>query len=384
MATLIVKVTEKCNSNCYYCDVVRKQDSGSSMGLDTLEVVFERVNEYLTNHPEETIEILWHGGEPLLVGTEYYEKAIVLQERYCKETMSRVSHSMQSNLLCLTEKFIPVLARLGINSLGTSYDPEPYMRGTGAERRTDLYNARFFSSLRMLERHDIGWGIIYVVTQKSLLNPQRVFFHLTNLLLSGGINLNPVLIYDKERKDVAITAEEYAAFLGSIFPLWWKNRHRYPDIEPFRSFVRNIVDGHTSLSCVDSGSCTYHHINIAPDGQTSQCGRSGDWGLLQYGSIHDLQLEDILCDPQRKQLDQRVVHLRDNECANCRFWDLCHGGCPLDAWSEHGSFMHRSEWCDAKRIFLEQYFEPVTGECYNPHVSSVPSQITASTITEAP
>jgi len=370
MATVILKATEKCNSNCYYCDVVRKQETGTSMPLDILELAFIRFDSYLKSYPEERIDILWHGGEPLLLGAEYYRSAIELQEQHCPETKSRIKHSVQTNLTCFTEDFVDIFRKLGITAVGTSFDPEPNMRGPGRKIDSQKYNKRFINALSILEGHGFGWGMIYVVTKKSLLRPLDVFFFLTNLKLTGGVNFNPVLIYDEERKDVAITPAEYVEFLGAIFPYWWKNRHRYPDIEPFKSLVKNIIDGHRSLGCVDSGSCTYHHINLAPDGETSQCGRSADWGLLPYGNIKDRSIEEILGDGQRRQLADRVEYLRDNDCDGCRFWDLCHGGCPLDAYSKHSDFMYKSEWCGAKKGFIEKYFEPITGAKFKPREKS--------------
>ena len=131
MAVLIVKATEQCNSNCYYCDVVTKKSTGKSMPLDILETAFIRVNEYLEEHPEERVEILWHGGEPLLLGPDYYEEAHKLQEAHCQGTTARITHSMQTNLTCLNEEFVDVLKKLGMTGLGTSYDPEPHLRGAG-------------------------------------------------------------------------------------------------------------------------------------------------------------------------------------------------------------------------------------------------------------
>lgn len=366
MATLILKATETCNSNCYYCDVVRKQGTGTSMSLEVLEQVFRRIDEYLQARPEETVELLWHGGEPLLLGPEYYRAALEMQDRCCGRTHGRITHAIQTNLTCFTEEFIEIFRGLGITGVGTSYDPQPHMRGPGPEIDSALYNTRFLRAVELLDRHDIGWGMIYVVTRMSLRNPIEVFYFLTNLRLSGGVNMNPVLIYDEERRDVAVTAAEFAEFLGAIFPVWWKHRDRYPGFEPFKSYVKNIIEGGTALSCMDSGTCTYHHINIAPNGDTSQCGRSGDWGLLPYGSILHRTVEDILTDTQRDQLDERVRMLPRTECAGCRFWELCHGGCPLDAWSQHRDFMHQSEWCASKRIFIEKYFEPVTGVRFEP------------------
>ena len=366
MATVILKVTEKCNSNCIYCDVVLKAKTGRSMPLDILETVFFRINEYLLDYPEEEIQLIWHGGEPLLVGPKYYAKAIEFQDRRCSKTKTRIKHSIQTNLTCFRENFLSLFKKLGILTVGTSYDPLPHIRGWGREINSAEYNKKFMENLKVLERNGIGWGLIYVVTKRTLEKPLDVFFYLTNLLLSGGINFNPVLIYDDERKDIAISPMEYVEFLASIFPYWWQNKHRFPDVEPFKSLVANIIEGQTRLGCVDSGSCTYHHINIAPDGESSQCGRSDDWGLLQYGNIQELSFSEIIGNSQRYQLEERVERLKNNDCKGCRFWNLCHGGCPLDAYSKHKSFMYKSEWCQSKKVFIEKYFEPITGVRYEP------------------
>jgi len=208
--------------------------------------------------------------------------------------------------------------------------------------------------------------MIYVVTRKSLARPLDVFHFLGNLCLSGGFNMNPVLIYDEERRGISITPEEYADFLGALFPVWWEHRERYPDVQPFKSLVRTIIEGQLSLGCVESGNCTYCHVNVTPDGATSQCGRSADWGLLQYGNVADKSFEEILRDSQRDQLHERVKELKNRDCQGCRFWDICHGGCPLDAYSEHKDFMFKSEWCEGRRGFIEKYFEPITQARYQP------------------
>jgi uncharacterized protein len=365
MATIILKATEKCNSNCYYCDVVRKKGTGQSMSLTVLEKLYERIHEFLETNKNENLDILWHGGEPLLLGPEYYWQAIKLQEKYVGQQKNRIRHSIQTNLTCFTEEFVEIFKELGINAVGTSYDPEPNMRGPGAKIDTLQYNNAFMKALEILEKNGIGYGIIYVVTRKSLENPLGVFHFLTNFILSGGINFNPVLIYDNERKNIAITADEFADFLGQIFPVWWENRSRYMEVEPFNSFIKNIVDGNRELSCVDSGSCTYHHINIAPNGDASQCGRSSDWGLLDYGNIAKNSLDEIIHHQERQKLENRYKIIKNSDCKECRFWSICHGGCPLDSWSVHQDFNYKSEWCAAKKGFLEKYFEPITGVTFN-------------------
>lgn len=377
MTTLILKVTEKCNARCEYCDVVRKPGTGQTMGRDVLERVFERAGEYLGAHPEETLEMLWHGGEPMLVGPGYYDLAAQLQQRHCKAAGDRIRHSVQTNLTALRPEFIAPFRRLGITSVGTSYDPQPGVRGLGGRCDSAVYNRRFMRALQLLEDSGIGFGVIYVVTRLSLERPLEVFHFMANLVPGGGFNMNPVLLYDESRRGLAVTPDEYVEFLGAIFPTWWRKRGRYPNVEPFKSLADTIVNGQVSLGCVDSGRCSYHHINIAPDGSTSQCGRSADWGLLQYGNVRDRTFDQILADGQRAELDRRVAHLRAGECGGCRFWGLCHGGCPLDAWSAHQDFMHKTSWCEARRGFIAHHFEPVTGLRYATPLSEEPAATAA-------
>ena len=120
------------------------------------------------------------------------------------------------------------------------------------------------------------------------------------------------------------------------------------------------------LSCAESGACAFNHINVDPSGDASQCGRSSDWGLLSYGNIRERSLEEILSDPQRKELIRRNEILSGGECRNCRFWNICYGGCPLDPYPENSSFMHKSKWGCARGAFIEKHFEPVTGLRYTP------------------
>lgn len=361
MAVIIFKATEGCNARCAYCDVVQRKKRGDTLPLELLELVFERINEYLEENPGEKIELVWHGGEPLLLGPGYFEKALEFQEKHCAGTKARLEHAVQSNLTLLTGEYIDIFRKLGIKFIGTSFEPLPHVRGMGKNQDSLKYNRMFMKAASMLEEAGLGYGFIYVVTRKSLKHPLRLFYFLTNLNVPGGFNMNPVLIYDRERQDLKITPAEYADFLGAIFPEWWKHWERFPSVEPFTSLVKNTTGPGLSLNCGESGNCARNHLNIDPHGNISQCGRASDWGILPYGSIIDRKIDEVLHDERRGVLLDRVTMLKKGECSGCRFWFICHGGCPLDAWSRNGSFMRKTEWCEAKVRFIEKYFEPVTG-----------------------
>lgn len=324
-----------------------------------------RINEYLEHFPNEKVQLIWHGGEPLLLGVDFFKRIHKMQNQICQHTMGRLDHAIQSNMTLLNEEFICVLKKLNVRQLGTSYDPENHIRGFGPNRDSQTYNKRFMDGDILSVHHGMSSGVIYVVTKKSLAEPMKIFHFLNNLKPGGGFNLNPVLIYGDDPHKLAITPGEYVAFLREIFPHWWKHRERYPMVQPFLSYKENIVDGKQSLGCVFSGTCAFSQFNINTNGDISQCGRASDWDILDYGNIFERSLADTLENPARVALDERADYLKTNDCRQCRFWGLCHGGCPLDAWSDGGNMLKKTPWCYTIKGFVSEIFEPVTGYIFN-------------------
>ncbi|MCE5274334.1 MAG: SPASM domain-containing protein [Deltaproteobacteria bacterium] len=365
MKTIIFKATDLCNSNCIYCHAIRKDPHAiKTMPLDILEQFFARANAFLMEQPEETLKIIWHGGEPLMLGPDYFSRALEFKEDLCRDTGSRISFDMQSNLTLFSREYVDVFQRMGIRTIGTSFELLPGVRGRGGKEGSDIYNRQFIRAVSLLEHEGLSWGIIYVVTRPSLKNPLELFRTLTNFVPSSSVMFNPVTFHKAGPDQIAISPEEFVDFLGEIFPEWWCKRERYQGVDPFHSLTDNLMKGGESLLCVDSGRCADTHLCVSPDGMAWQCGRSADWDLMRYGSIVDLSLKEILEHPDKEMLRTRPRVLKDGECSGCRFWDICHGGCPLDALAETGSIMHKSPWCGTKKGFIEKYFEPITGFRY--------------------
>ena len=360
MASIIVKCIERCNAQCAYCDVEKSHAGVLDMSADTLRAVFYRIDEYLGRHREEKVTFIWHGGEPLLLGADYLSLAYDLQNELCPQTRDRIDHSIQSNLTVLNERHIAALKKLGIRSIGSSYEPELEVRGLGHKRDSGAYNRAFLRATTLLEQHDMSWGIIYVVTKKSLADPLAVFLTLTNLLPARGFLMNPVIISGQGPQELAISPEEFADFLGAIFPFWLERRRRFPQVEPLASYWTNLAEKGRHLYCAETGNCASSHLNIDPNGNVSKCGRSSDLHVMSYGNIHDRSIDEMF-EISRKEMGGRTRALRDGECSGCNLFPICHGGCPLDGYAAHGDFNRKTGWCEAKKLFVSKYFEPLTG-----------------------
>jgi radical SAM protein with 4Fe4S-binding SPASM domain len=361
MATLILKPTEACNAACAYCEVDRKGwRTTKIMPLDILELLFVRIDEFLEERQSERLEIVWHGGEPLLLDAEYFEKARAFQQKHCAATLGRIRHTIQTNLTLLSPSHIEALRKLGMASVGTSYDPVAGVRLLKKGEDSSGYNRRFLDAVALLERERFRWGVI-CVTKLSLERPLDIFYFMTNLAPDGGVMFNPVNVEKPEHDYLKISAEEFADFLGAIFPVWWEHRDRYPRVEPFRSLTGALLEKKQNYYCADGGNCANTHFNLGPEGQWSHCGRSADWGLLDYGSIFDRSVSQVFSDAARDELRRRNEVLSGGECRDCKWWSVCHGGCPLDGAMGSGTLMGKTDWCRSKRDFIENYFVPIAG-----------------------
>lgn len=362
MVTLIVKPSEACNAACVYCEVNRKGWLKSKiMSQETLEMLFARIDAFLKERRDEQIKIVWHGGEPLLIGEPFYRRVLAAQRQRCADTESRIRHTVQTNMTLFSEAFVDVFRALGITSIGTSYDPVTEVRVLkGQDSRA--YDEAFLAGTARLEQAGFDWGVICVVTRLSLERPLDLFYFLTNLAPQGGVMFNPILLDKQKQQHLAIDDKEFSAFLGVLFPVWWAHRQRYPRVEPFHSLTETILSGgRRQFYCTDAGQCADTHIGIGPDGAMTHCGRSGDWGLLDYGSIHQRSFSEVFADARRVELRRRGEALRAGACRDCDYWALCHGGCPLDSWDATGSFLGKTAWCDSRGGFVKTYFEPITG-----------------------
>ena len=360
MITIIFKAVEKCNSNCIYCGVIAKQQN-MIMQYELLREVLQKINDFLLKYPDEEINLTWHGGEVCLLGAEYFFKAIEMLETYCTTTKNRIRHLVQSNLTLINQEIINAFKLLGIESVGSSYEFIPHIRGFGKNRDSMAYNEKFFEGVNLVEKNGLSWGVIYVVHKQSLKNPMEVFNILTNLHVGSAPKLNKIYMYGEDKYNLMISGREYADFLGTILPFWWEHRERFPNVQPLSQFYESYIRKTTRMDCELTGACSNKWLYIGPTGKASHCGRAGDFGVQAYGTIQDQTFEELINHPLRNDIKNRVAILRAGECSDCRYWMVCHGGCPLDAILVKGNINTRAPHCEWVKHFLSNYFEPITG-----------------------
>jgi uncharacterized protein len=348
--TVILKASDRCNGACAYCSV---GPAGThTMTWATFEILARALEDLVDRWGLLGLNLTFHGGEPTLLGPKFIDRAC---ERLGRLPIP-VGFLLQSNLLKITPAMVEVIDRHAI-VVGTSFDPL-----TGRRRLADGSDAyeRWRRSYLALAARDVTPGAIFVVTRPALGRARELFAAADAIAAESGrrfgLQLNP--IYGQGRAtgedDLLITAEQFGDFLVESWRLWDEGGRRH-GLAPIRSFVsaiehpRRRFDG----SCSFVGHCASTHVGVDHDLDVAGCGRRLDSKAF-LGNLRERSLVEILeTSEERRRLAERSSRLAAGPCRGCRFFPLCHGGCPDDAALTAGDVMAPFAWCAAYRTLLE-------------------------------
>ena len=352
----IIKPTAACNGACIYCSAYKHHpDELGKMSLDEVEAILKKIEEYIVEMSPDRTSILWHGGEPLVMGIPFYEKVLELCEGIKERTGVSIGNMMQSNITMVTPEFAKLLKRLlSKGRLGTSYDP---IKGIRLLKDGHSYEDEWKKGQAILAEAGVMVGVVYVVHRESLGKAHEIYHGLKDLGLDGGMRFNPLYSAGlaRDNRDLHIKPEEWGRFLLDLWKVWNED-DRSLRVDPLRSWSNMARGGEVKITCAFSGRCTYNFTGIKSDGTVYSCGRSMDEGLMPFGNIFQSSLPELLRSERRRAYLNRKEWLLQGECAGCRWWSFCHGGCPNDAYVEYKDPLRKTYWCEGRKLFLDETF----------------------------
>ena len=350
----ILKPTAACNGVCVYCSA-HQEDPAKRMSEDQLAFLLDRIEAFARDRRLKRLTLLWHGGEPLLMGRPFFERALARTQAMEKSLGRPVRHIMQSNITLVDDEMAALLARLlDKQRIGTSYDPLP---GYRLLRGDDSYEARWRAGYDALRRAGLGAGVVYVVHRQSLGRAAEIYHGFKAMGFEGGLRFNPLYAAGLARHTRAlhITPRQWGLFLRELWAVWNADE-RSLRVDPLEGWDRLATGRSARMACAFSGRCTQGFTGIRADGAVFSCGRSMDEGVLSFGNVTEAPLLKLMGHVNRRTLLNRVEWLRQGECAGCRWWRLCHGGCPNDAYLGYGDLLRRTVWCEGRRLFLDETY----------------------------
>lgn len=359
--TLIVKpVGNACNLACKYC-YTQPEDKGRRMALETYRNALSAFGRVCNN-----LTVIWHGGEPLLAGLEFYLDVMELEEGLRAEGLT-IENRMQTNGTLIDEDFSHFFRdneyRLGISIDGAEEihnANRAYPDGQGT-----FHDA--IRGLRILKESGIrNVGCLAVLTRECLRRESDIYHSFVRL----GVRDFKVSQYmpggkgDEYRRELALTPSEYGQILKTLYDIWMEGPEDIL-ISPLHKIVESMLSGRNNL-CEYLGNC-HDFFSMDPDGYLYPCGRFDGNKEFVLGNANKDDVGRILSRMDDVMGERRLVTSHE-PCSNCSFRTLCNGGCAYMSWRYYGHILSRTPYCASKRMIFEHVYDDLVTQLEVKHV----------------
>ncbi len=308
--SVLVMPTDYCNMNCVYCFNGRKSNlEQKKMSDDTLQKLFEIT---IPHYPD--VRFIWHGGEPLSMGMEFYKKVIQLQNKI-NTGNTIIRNTIQTNLTLLDKPFAEFLVAHQFR-IGSSYD--------GITNDKTRHNSdKILASHRLLRECGGNNGFICVVQSQNIDHLIEDYENFKSMKI--GYNHNIYMTSNPEQDPLFIPADHYIEKMCQLFDHWMYDTKCNISLSYFETFLKFILQHRKELCCYNS--CMGKHIGVHYDGQLYGCNR--DFPLeYSFGNIHDYEdIHECFNSDGFNNLLKAAITRRNHCKETCNIFDFCSGGC---------------------------------------------------------
>jgi uncharacterized protein len=350
--TLLIKPSgSDCNLNCKYCFYIdRASDIGHGCQRMSYDVLDKLIKDYLElKFPFP--DFAWQGGEPTLMGLDFYRKAIELQHKY-RDSGQDVSNSIQTNAILLDEEWCRFLSEnkflVGISIDGPGHLHDYYRLDLGGNGTFE----RVMKAIEFCKEYKVEFNTLTLINNVTADCPDEIFDFLIELGIRymqfiSCVEINP---RTGQVTDFSVSPKQYGNFLCRIFDRWIKFGPQNLSIRDFDSILNYCLSGRHTI-CTFNRQCN-NYIVVEHTGDVFPCDFFVDlkW---RVGNIIEKPIEQLAADAAKMDLMQNKGKLC-NKCFACRHLAVCWGGClkeriPLDP----NKFNCESYFCESYRMFFD-------------------------------
>ena len=364
LSLLIKPASGNCNMRCRYCFYADELDnreirSYGKMSMDTMHTIVDKAMEY----GDYECTIAFQGGEPTLAGLDFYRDLVAYVTAHENPKKLKIHYALQTNGYLINEEWA---AFLGENHflVGVSLD--------GLKEIHDRYRLdaagkgtyqRGISAIRLLEKHQVEYNILTVVTAATARNGQKIYnyFKKNHFGYQQYIECLDPIGEEPGQHEYSLTPEKYGEFLKSMFDAWYLDMRSGTYV--YNRYFENlmmIMAGQQPESCNMRGVCGKQWVFEA-DGSVYPCDfyALDQWRL---GNIQENSFEEM--DEKRDELGFIQWSMRQQEdCQKCRWFGLCRNGCRRNREPVTAESTNRNYFCKSYQMFFE-YAYPRLEEIY--------------------
>jgi uncharacterized protein len=339
-----------CNLDCKYCFFLSKEllypDSRFRMTDEVLEAY---IRELLEAHQEPEVTIAWQGGEPTLMGLDFFKRSIELVRKY-KKPGQTVMHNIQTNGIKVDDKFAEFFKEnhflVGLSMDGTQEMHDTYRVNKGGQGT----HKRVVKAWQILMEHGVDVNILCTVNAANADHPLDVYHYFRDELKAQYIQLIPIVerstaemlplanegwgeragnrpLYIQAGDLVterSVKPEQYGRFLTSIFDEWVRKDVGKVFVINFDASLANWV-GHPSV-CVFQKTCG-QALAMEHNGDLYSCDHFVE-PAYKLGNILETHMIKLVASDRQLKFGRDKYDSLPGYCRECEVLFACYGECP--------------------------------------------------------
>lgn len=346
-----------CNIDCTYCYYLSKQDlleykKGCSPKMDD-ELLEAYIKQYIEGQNTPEIIFSWQGGEPTMLGLEYFEKIVALQKKY-QPTGVKISNDLQTNGTLLNDKWCEFLGKHNF-LIGLSIDgPEMLHNAYRTNRAGKGTFKQVMAAVELLHKHKVNFATLTCVNNLTSQNALEVYRFLRDEVRSPQMQFIPI-VEQKTFRDTApqmwpandqpkqgdkrlipgakdsvvepwcVSDQAWGNFLIAIFDEWAKRDIGNVFVQYFEASLETWM-GRRNPLCTLSDLCG-KGLAMEPNGDVFTCDHYV-YPEYKIGNIHHQKLDDLAYSPKQQQFGFAKTRTLTWQCQTCDYQFACHGECP--------------------------------------------------------
>ena len=325
MLSVYLKPTNYCAINCDHCYLpLPTRQNKDRMSLSTLQNTAKFLAQMMEKFKHQHCHIIWHGGEPLNMPTDWYWQAGEILDKI----IPNHSESMQTSLLAFRQDIVELVHQRFASELGSSMDFS--LRKLNNEAH--LYQQRWLDKVKLARSEKIEI-IPGVVPGKQDINHAEkiVSWFIKHQFMQFNFerfNSFGQILPDRPSN------KQHAHFLTSLFDNLmsrFKNNKPTPLVGIITSAIRGVL--YQNPGDRWGGGCQSDFIVIEPDGSLNNCPDKSSFEKPMSNS--NQSTNKFISAPLRRQWIQiQTLTHKTPDCADCNYYNWCKSGCPITPHEE--------------------------------------------------
>lgn len=356
-----------CNLRCSYCYYLDKKSlspttASNKMSDATLQLFTE---QYIHAQPSEEVLFTWHGGEPLLLGIEYFKKAIGYQKVYGKGR--KIDNVLQTNGTLLTEEWCQFFHEngflIGISIDGPEHCHNRYRKTINGEGSFQ----KAIQGIQLLKKHQVEFNILSVINDYNVQFPLEVYGFF-KLMGAKYIQFSPVLerlnpnsglltapnTSEGKLTSWSVNAHDYGKFLTAIFDEWVKADVGEIFVTMFDATLAGFA-GAPPCSCIFADTCG-HAAALEANGDLYSCDHFV-FPEFNQGNIHHKTITEMMLSPAQIKFGNDKKNKLSQTCLKCNYLKLCYGECPKNRILKLKDGSAHNYLCEGLKLYFK-HVEP--------------------------